>query len=162
MQQGEVSLEGLDKAEVFAALYNAARPQGMGFYQYEPAPMTVDNARTHLSRYTEFDYVKGRVMKINLSRDDFFRSNLYNRDNGENAAERVVQSLQDTKDVNNSVIRSIHHEGTGTAADHANVAMNTELSSHTQGRMHEVQLGLSDVADILRPHVERARKDTGN
>lgn len=40
-----ISIAGLDKAAVLAALYNAARPQGLGFLQYDPTPMTKDEAQ---------------------------------------------------------------------------------------------------------------------
>lgn len=50
-----IAIKGLDKAAVLAALYNASRPQGMGFLQYDPKPMTAEIAREHLSRSTDFD-----------------------------------------------------------------------------------------------------------
>jgi hypothetical protein len=34
-----IDLKGLNKAAVLAALYNASKPQGMGFLQYDPTPM---------------------------------------------------------------------------------------------------------------------------
>ena len=40
-----ISLVGLDKAKILAALYNASRPLGMGFMQYDPAPMATEEAR---------------------------------------------------------------------------------------------------------------------
>ncbi len=43
-----ISINGLDKAAVLAALYNASRPQGMGFMHYDPKPMEVEEARTLL------------------------------------------------------------------------------------------------------------------
>jgi hypothetical protein len=92
-----ISIVGLDKAEVLAALYNRARPQGMGFLHYDASNMTVREARLMLNvgddhsdalrgvgvnRPTHyFDYLKGRVMKVNLGGDSF-DSALYNRDNG--------------------------------------------------------------------------------
>lgn len=42
----------------------------------------------------EIDYLHGRVMKINLKSDTEFDPRLYNRDLGEGAAERVIQSLR--------------------------------------------------------------------
>lgn len=43
-----INIADLDKAEVLAALYNASKPQGMGFMHYDPAPMGVEEARQHL------------------------------------------------------------------------------------------------------------------
>lgn len=39
-----MDISGLSKASVLAALYNAARPQGMGFLQYDPKPMSEADA----------------------------------------------------------------------------------------------------------------------
>lgn len=38
-QKETVSIAGLDKAEVLAALYNASIPLGLGKLQYNPRPM---------------------------------------------------------------------------------------------------------------------------
>lgn len=98
-----MDISGLDKAAVLAALYNASKAQGMGILHYEAEPMSVEQARQlieasspstpqddvkvlyagRLSLY--FDYLKGRVMKVDLSGDDL-NTTLYNRDNGEGAA----------------------------------------------------------------------------
>ena len=53
----EISLIGLDKAAVLAALYNASKPVGMGFARYDPTPMTLEEARALLERDTYFDYL---------------------------------------------------------------------------------------------------------
>ena len=65
-----ISIVGLDKAVVLAALYNASRPQGMGFMHYNPTPMTADQAKELLNQTTYFDYLQGRVMKLDLSTDE--------------------------------------------------------------------------------------------
>ena len=88
---------GLDKAEVLAALYNQAKAQGMGFLHHVPEDMTIENARELLSRDTYFDYVQGRVMKIRLDRDEL-DTFLYNRDNGYNAAEAIIERLIKNKE----------------------------------------------------------------
>lgn len=81
---------GLSKAFVLATLYNASKPQGMGYLHYTPDPMSLDEAQALLDAGTTyFDYLKGRVMKIDL-RGDTFDTRLYNRDNGANAAERAL------------------------------------------------------------------------
>ena len=81
---------GLTKAEAFRKLYNCARPQGMGFLQYEPRPMTIREAEKVIADYERnnwdlrFDYFKGRVMKVDLTAN---RVELYwyDRDNGSEA-----------------------------------------------------------------------------
>jgi hypothetical protein len=85
-----IDLKGRDKAEVLAKLYNASRPLGMGFFHYDPAPMRTEEARALLeSGQTYFDYLKGRVMKVDLGRDQL-DPRLYDRDNGQGAAERAI------------------------------------------------------------------------
>lgn len=87
-----ISIAGLDKAEVLAALYNASKPQGLGFLHFIPRPMTVDEARELLGIRTSFDYLHGRVMKISLDGDSMGVW-LYDRDNGSGAAERALLPL---------------------------------------------------------------------
>jgi len=85
-----IDLKGRDKADVLAKLYNASRPLGMGFLHFDPKPMTTKEARTILDGgQTYFDYLKGRVMKVDLSKDTLDPW-LYDRDNGQGAAERAI------------------------------------------------------------------------
>ncbi len=91
-----ISLKGLDKAAVLKALYNASKPQGLGIMRFDAASMTVPEARSLLGgaktpgRY--FDYLKGRVMKVDLSGDELDPW-LYDRDNGEGAAQRAIDGI---------------------------------------------------------------------
>jgi len=110
----KVSIRGLDKAAVLAALYNASHPQGMGFLHADPNPMTVEEAQKLLKAGDDtaqmfgirlhgddfyFDYVKGRVLKVDLSADEFNPWG-YDRDNGEGAAEAAISTLRTSNDVN--------------------------------------------------------------
>lgn len=94
-----VSIVGLNKTAVLAALYNASEPLGMGFMHYDPKPMTEEEAASFLvegqSHY--FDYLKGRVMKIDLTSDIEFAEHLYDRDNGPGAAQAVINRLIEKK-----------------------------------------------------------------
>lgn len=89
-----MDISNYNKAEILAALYNNARVQGMGIFQAESSDMTTEEAAKILeedkSKY--FDYLKGRVMKVDLSTNEL-DTQLYNRDNGENAAENIIKSL---------------------------------------------------------------------
>ena len=85
-----INIKGLDKAEVLAALYNNARPQGMGFLHFTPERMTRDEATKLLERTTYFDYLRGRVMKVSLEGDEL-REGLYDRDNGQGQALLALQ-----------------------------------------------------------------------
>lgn len=80
------------KAAILAALYNYSKPQGMGFMNYEAGDMSEKEAEKFLTGQTYFDYLKGRVMKVDLEKDEF-SPRLYDRDNGEGAALRAVQHL---------------------------------------------------------------------
>ena len=96
-----MDISKMDKAEVLRRLYNNAKPQGLGFLHYTPKEMTIEEARELIkngidesgSRGLYFDYVHGRVMKIDLSTDEL-RTGLYNRDNGTNAAEEALKDLR--------------------------------------------------------------------
>lgn len=90
-----MKIEGLNKAEVLAALYNNATVQGMGFLQADNKQMTTEEAKAILDESSDkyFDYLKGRVMKIRIAGDEV-DTRLYNRDNGDGAAERVIGKLQ--------------------------------------------------------------------
>ena len=85
-----IDISGFEKEAVLAALYNEARPQNIGFLRYNPAPMTLSEARDELSMgATYFDYLYGRVMKVDISGNTLDPS-MYDRDNGENAAENAL------------------------------------------------------------------------
>ena len=89
-----IDISKKDKAAVLAALYNSSRPLGLGFLHFNPAPMTLEEARELLKFSSYFDYVKGRVMKVDLS-GDTLDTWLYDRDNGEGAAARAIASVAD-------------------------------------------------------------------
>ena len=80
------------KPEVLAILYNNSKPLGMGFLHYDPKPMTVNEAKTLLEKGFHFDYLKGRVMKVDLSGDELDPW-LYDRDNGQGAAQKAIDSI---------------------------------------------------------------------
>lgn len=92
----DINISCLDKAEVLAALYNNARPQGLGFLHYTPEDMSTQEAEELLDEQKYFDYLYGRVMKVNLT-GSTFDSRLYDRDNGDGAALRAIQHLLDKK-----------------------------------------------------------------
>ena len=86
-----IDISKLDKAEVLAALYNASKPQGMGFLHYNPAPMTRDEAADLLKRQDYFDYLQGRIMNVKIQ--DQLNPRLYDRDNGDGAALRAIENM---------------------------------------------------------------------
>lgn len=117
--QEEIVISGIDKAALLAALYNASQQQGMGFchkrgasdmtpeeaqrelddrlaYFKEVAKKngrTVDDVQAIEAGAYSFDYLHGRVMKVNIG------GNLmgpwgYDRDVGQGAAQAVVDALR--------------------------------------------------------------------
>lgn len=89
-----IDITGLDKAEVLAALFNGSKQQGMGFLDERGAvDMTADQARDILKQTVDFDYLYGRIMKISL-RDNQLNAWLYDRDNGQGAAEAIIDDLR--------------------------------------------------------------------
>ncbi len=80
------------KAKTLAALYNASKTQGFLAFVETPE-MSEKQAQTILDfGQTYFDYLQGRVMKIDLEHNDFDPF-LYDRDNGEGAAAKALESV---------------------------------------------------------------------
>lgn len=88
----KISLTGINKAHVLAALYNHSKPLGMGFLHFDPTPMSEQEAQAILKEQTQFDYLKGRVMKVDLS-GEVLDASLYDRDNGEGSAKRILANM---------------------------------------------------------------------
>lgn len=87
-----VSIAGIPKGKVLAALYNRSCPQGMGFLQATTGDMTEAEADRILAGATRFDYLRGRVLKVDLSGDEF-RESLYDRDLGQGAAQIAIDGI---------------------------------------------------------------------
>ena len=88
-----IDIKGLDKVEVLLGLYNGSHVQGLGFLQAVDN-YTIKDAREdyeHSDGY--FDYLHGRVLKVDLSGDSF-DGWLYDRDNGEGAAQKVIDEIK--------------------------------------------------------------------
>ena len=93
-----VDIKGLDKARVLKALYEHSHVQGSGFLQAVPdGVVTVEHCEMLLGSQTYFDYLHGRVMKVDLSGAEF-DERLYDRDCGEGAAQRAVDSVRAEKE----------------------------------------------------------------
>lgn len=85
-----IDISKFTKAEVLAALFNASQQQGMGLWDTRgKLPMTNAQANEIIcSRGPNnlyFDYLYGRVMKVDIS-GDTLDPTLYDRDNGPGAA----------------------------------------------------------------------------
>lgn len=92
-----IDISMLDKAEVLAALYNNSTQQGMGlFHARGREPLTREQAAELLKEQTYFDYLAGRVMKVDLS-GETLDPRLYDRDNGAGAAAAAIAALSKAK-----------------------------------------------------------------
>ena len=138
--------ENLTKAQVLMGLYNASKPQGLGFLHYDPKEMTLEEAESLLEKTSYFDYLKGRVMKVNLGEDSFDEWG-YDRDNGAGAAERVLGCLRsnDSKSIQkyheHSLVDSMIDTG-------ANLDIKTATIKEEDGSI-TMTLGLSDAKPEL-------------
>lgn len=80
---------GLKPEEVLCALYSQAQSPGCGALNRRSGGLTLEEARSVLSGGSYIDYLKGRVMKVDLGRVDLDEY-LYDRDNGPGAAQRAL------------------------------------------------------------------------
>lgn len=97
-----IDIAGIDKAVLLTALFNASRPQGLGFLQTR-GDMTVERAQDYLQRLaaqpesrhgeTYFDYLEGRVLKVDIGGDQL-DPRLFDRDNGPGAAQHAIERLR--------------------------------------------------------------------
>lgn len=95
-----IDISTLDKAEVLSALYNASRQQGMGFlHSRGAAGMTKEQAQEEIdalradNRPLDFDYLHGRVMKVDIT-GDAFRPWCFDRNNGDGAAALAIDAIR--------------------------------------------------------------------
>ena len=89
-----VKYDGLTKAEVLCALYNNAKSQGLGMFIANKKDMTIKQAKELLNVTTSFDYIQGRVLKVDLAGEEGFEEWLYDRDNGDGAAQRALDDYK--------------------------------------------------------------------
>ena len=95
MDENQVFVGDLDKADVLRVLYNNAKVQGMGIFQAVDGDMSKEEAQSLLARQSYFDYLKGRVMKVEITETtENLDVWLYDRDNGPGAAKRAIETLR--------------------------------------------------------------------
>jgi hypothetical protein len=173
-----IDTSGLDKADVLAVLYNAACPHGMGFLQTEYAPpfMRRDDADkiikergddtavqlreldlqvTRLGHHSlHFDYVYGRPMKVDLSKD-IFEEKYYDGYHGAGHAAAAIAELRSTGQVMTDKLYAMHCAG--LEAQVAKVLDNPETFSG-----FEREMGMGDHTNRLVSLARRALGGTGN
>jgi len=98
MDNNSVNISHLSKAEVLRRLYNASHPLGMGYLHFTPEDMTLEEAEDIIenmdSKKLYFDYLNGRVMKVNITGDSVDPWG-YDRDHGEGALEKLIEDSVD-------------------------------------------------------------------
>ncbi|NBI10807.1 hypothetical protein D1641_12400 [Colidextribacter sp. OB.20] len=136
-----VDIKGLDKARVLKALYDHSHVQGLGFmHAAEEGAVTVESCAKLLEKYTQYDYLHGRVLKVDLSGDEF-DERLYDRDCGEGAAQRAVDSVR------------AEQEGSGDAAKGAD-GEKKELSMEEKAELSRVTIiKILEILEELPPDV---------
>lgn len=96
----EINIAGIDKSALLQALHAKSKALGMS-RMHDKGNLTLQQCQEILSRcpvidgkvFMYFDYLAGRVMKVNIS-EETLDPYLYDRDNGPGAAQRVVDSLR--------------------------------------------------------------------
>ncbi len=88
-----VDISGVNKKKLLKKLYERAQPQGRGFLHFQENDELSDADAEKLLQRGYIDYLRGRVMKIDITGDSV-STRLYNRDNGNNAAEEVIEEVR--------------------------------------------------------------------
>lgn len=125
--------------------------------QYSQKPMTENEAEELLKMTTHFDYLKGRVMKVDLKGDEFDPWG-YDRDNGQGAAMNAIAAIV-SGGVNSPEIQETHRVGKLNAAADVMAKIDSESTVKQGENGTTITLGLSDVAHALEPAVKKAVED---
>lgn len=99
----ELSISGLDAAEVLHGLYHGTQAVGPFAARNNRPGFSIDEARTLLTQHTRdgkayFDYVAGRPLKVEFDLvGSTITTRLYDRDapGGQGSAAEVVKTLRD-------------------------------------------------------------------
>lgn len=90
-----MNISGISKPALLAALFNASKQQGLGCLDGRGAHQMTEQEAAQIidEQGMDFDYLRGRVMKISIDGDDL-EARLFDRDNGPGAAERAIAHLR--------------------------------------------------------------------
>jgi hypothetical protein len=86
-----IDITGIDKAKLLMALHQNSKAQGISFLHEREVSLIDCQKRLELTG--DIDYFAGRVIKCDLSSDQL-DGRMYDRDNGDGVAERVVNSIR--------------------------------------------------------------------
>lgn len=88
-----INIKGMNKANVLQALFNHSKQQGLGVLDESGRKsMSIDDAKSIVEQSLRFDYLRGRVLKVDISGDQF-NEWCYDRDNGQGAALQAIESI---------------------------------------------------------------------
>ena len=93
MEDTDINIADLDKVEVLRELYARARPLGLGHMHFIPGGLSREEAEAEIAERTYFDYLHGRVMKVDLSGESFSPWG-FDRDNGPGSAQEAVNAVR--------------------------------------------------------------------
>lgn len=128
-----VNIKGLDKARVLKALYEHSHVQGLGAFQaVHMGVPTLEYFAGLLEQGTYFDYLGGRVLKVELSGDEF-DERLYDRDCGEGAAQRAVDSVRAEQEGGEGAA-----ENTGSEKKELTMEEKAKLTKETIGKVMNI------------------------
>lgn len=99
-----MNIEGVDRVKLIQALYQRAQVLGMGRLQFDRAELSEAEAKSLVGK--GIDYLHGKVMKIMVPAEgqgNEVETWGYNRDNGDNAAEKVVEVIRASGNVKAAV-----------------------------------------------------------
>jgi hypothetical protein len=131
----------------------------MGFHNFDPDPMTKEEAQQIIDAgNTYFDYLKGRVMKIDISGDSIYPGS-YDRDNGQGALEKAILALKTTKETNPQEVIDTHISNTKEEANNVKEFIDEETKINSNGGIVTMTLGLAEFKDVLIPKVDKALED---
>lgn len=95
-----IDITGIDRVELLRCLHNRTTAVGMGRLHDLKRDMTYAEAEEIIRRMTnpeeelEFDYVKGRPIKVLIKGSTLLHEHLFDRDAGKGACEEVVMELK--------------------------------------------------------------------
>lgn len=163
-----VNIEGLSKADVLAALFNASAPIGMGLMQASNGPQVMDRlyaqelldlgsaASGDYPKGTEimsssalyFDYLYGRPLKLDLSSDIEFNPKGFDRINGgDGSAQRVIDALRESSELNSLVTQELHDTNMEDSI------LDTAITVETLGFDVAGPLAMALICEVKRPEM---------
>jgi hypothetical protein len=97
MSMSEIDVKGIDRGALIAALHNGTGAQGLGMMHDICRDMTPEEGAKILDERNgkfQFDYLRGRPIKVWIEGDMLMRTDLYDRDARPGACQEIVDRLR--------------------------------------------------------------------